>query len=90
MLALGQVVITARIKEVTDHDMVFLREVLTIFDRYKANDWGDMSEDDNAMNDEAVESGERVFAAYNTTQGKVYIITEYDRSVTTVLFAEEY
>ena len=43
------------------------------------------------MNDEAVRSGNnRILASYETSKGKIYIITEYDRSATTILFADEY
>lgn len=43
------------------------------------------------MNDEAIKNGnDRVLAAYETSQGKIYIITEYDRSYTTILFSHEY
>ena len=35
-------------------------------------------------------NGNRVLAAYNSTKGKIYIITEHDRSYTTLLFANEY
>lgn len=41
-------------------------------------------------NDIALTNGERILGAYNTSQGKVYIITECDRSTTTILFADEY
>ena len=43
------------------------------------------------MNNNAVKTDDgRIFAAYDTSEGKVYIITEHDRSATTILFAYEY
>ena len=48
------------------------------------------------MNDDSLEaekSGgfvDRLFSSYETDIGKIYIITEYDRSVTTILLPEEY
>ena len=43
------------------------------------------------MNDNALRNGnDRILAAYDTSEGKVYIITEHDRSATTILFADEY
>lgn len=43
------------------------------------------------MNDKALRTGAaRVLAAYDTSEGRVYIITEQDRSCTTILFADEY
>ena len=50
-----------------------------------------MCEEDKQMNDEAIKSGnDRILAAYETSKGNIYIITEHDRSATTILFADEY
>ena len=43
-----------------------------------------------AENDRALESGDRILSAYETSHGKIWIITEWDRSVTTILFPSEY
>lgn len=87
----GTLVMTRGIKFATEETPSFIKEVLTAFDRYKKNDWGDMSDADKELNDEAVVNGnERIFAVYNTTKGKIYIITEWDRSATTILFSDEY
>ena len=62
--------------------------------RHRTGDWGDMTEDDKAMNDEAVRQGNlRIFSAYenpNITEWNLWIVTEADRSVTTLLFPGEY
>lgn len=59
--------------------------------RYARCDWGDIDAEDAQLNDDAIKSGDRVVAAYiNATGTKIYIITERDRSVTTVLLPEEY
>lgn len=59
--------------------------------RYARCDWGDIDAEDAQLNDDAVKSGDRVVAAYINAAGtKIYIITERDRSVTTVLLPEEY
>ena len=63
--------------------------------RYIACDWGELCEDDKMSNDEAVVSGDdRIFAAYKYDDEhpdwKIWIITEWDRSVTTILFPREY
>ena len=43
------------------------------------------------MNDEAIKNGnDRILASYETSKGKIYIITENDRSATTILFTNEY
>lgn len=89
---MGKMLVATRgIKTETDATPAFMQEVLTALSRFKKKDWGEMSEDDKAANDSALLHGDdRVFAAYETSKGKVYIITEYDRSATTILFAHEY
>jgi len=59
--------------------------------RHSEGDWGDVSADDWKANDDALTSGERLFSAYEIGAGKrLWIITEADRSSTTVLLPEEY
>jgi hypothetical protein len=59
--------------------------------RHAAGDWGDLHPDDRALNQRSVAEGGRVFSEYRTTKGqKFWIITEADRSVTTILLPSEY
>jgi hypothetical protein len=59
--------------------------------RHVAGDWGDLSDEDRRLNDEAVKDGSRILSAFRTLKGKkVWIITEADRNVTTLLLPEEY
>ena len=54
-------------------------------------DWGEVCADDWALNDGAVEDGGRIFSVYRTALGeRIWIITEADRSVTTLLLPDEY
>lgn len=89
---IGRVMQTRGISEARQEDEQFSNEVDKCFVRYCNADWSDMEyEDDKAMNDEAIANGkDRIFATYKTSRGKIYIITEWDRSVTTILFPEEY
>jgi hypothetical protein len=93
---LGKTVQTQGIAHESNNDPIFARNIQSIFARYTKCDWGDLCDDDKKMNDEAVATGDdRILASYdvptaNAETKKVYIITEYDRSVTTVLFADEY
>ncbi len=87
----GNVVMTAGIANTMEEHPSFRGEVMKLMLRYMEGDWGDMSDDDKALNDDAVQTGEdRIFAAYITSQGKVWIITEWDRSYTTILYPDEY
>lgn len=59
--------------------------------RHAAGDWGNLGAEDLAANDRALRTGERLLSAYHLPGGrKVWIITEWDRSVTTVLLPSEY
>lgn len=59
--------------------------------RHATGDWGDCSAEDAAANDQALLDGSRVFSVYHTESGlKFWVITEADRSATTVLLPEEY
>ena len=66
-------------------------DVLNALSRHASSDWGDVSGADWSDNDLAVEQGERILSSYRDQNGtKFWIITERDRSVTTVLLPEEY
>jgi hypothetical protein len=59
--------------------------------RHHHGDWGDVSEDDRMENERSLRDGARLLSVFHTKTGvKFYIITEHDRSVTTVLLPEEY
>jgi len=68
----------------------------TFLDRHAKGDWGNLSDDDKRLNDEAVADGGRILSAYKTSNGtKIWIITEAaddagHRVATTVLLPEEY
>ena len=64
---------------------------LPYLSRHAAGDWGDLDEDDKRMNDLAAKLDERILSAYMLTDGtRIWIITEADRSSTTLLLPEEY
>ena len=58
--------------------------------RHAAGDWGDLCAFDRRQNEVALCEGLRILSSYETPKGKVWIITEADRSVTTILLPEEY
>lgn len=58
--------------------------------RFLVKDWGDICEEDKMMNDTALEDGNRILAAYEKENYRIWIILEADRNVLTVLFPEEY
>ena len=59
--------------------------------RHASGDWGDVCEEDRQANDEALKTGARLLSVYRDSRGtKFWIITEADRSATTVLLPEDY
>lgn len=89
-MKLGKLFMTKGISLAIAKDRDFAVKVSDCFERYTNEDWGDLCESDKQLNVEALEYNDQIFAAYNTNKGKIYIITESDRSVTTILFADEY
>ena len=59
--------------------------------RHLAGDWGDLEPQDCAANDRALRLGERIISAYRLANDeKIWIITEADRSATTIFLPAEY
>ena len=66
-------------------------EIAIALDRHLKGDWGDVSDEDKRRNDASLKDGTRLFSAYHTKyKRKFWIITEADRSATTVLLPSEY
>jgi hypothetical protein len=58
--------------------------------RHAAGDWGVLCAFGRRQNEVALRDGYRVLSSYDVLAGRVWIITEADRSVTTILLPEEY
>jgi hypothetical protein len=83
---LGQTVITRAALAVLPQ-----LEVLEALGRHTRGDWGEVPPEDARANDEALTDEGRLFSAYTASDGRrFWIITEADRSVTTVLLPEDY
>ena len=64
-------------------------DLSTYLKRHLSGDWGDLDDHDKGENEQSLDVGLRLLSAYNTPQGKLWIITEADRSVTTFLLPSE-
>jgi len=63
----------------------------SLLDRHARGDWGDLDEHDRRENDRALLAGDRLLSAYALPDGtRVWVITEADRSATTLLLPEDY
>jgi hypothetical protein len=66
-------------------------DILTGLQRHQAGDWGDVDAHDRQANEQALKDDARLFSVYHSVKGiKFWIITEADRSRTTVLLPRDY
>jgi hypothetical protein len=93
---MGQIVVTKSINNYMVADIVFTREIADALKRYANKDWGDLDSEDKQFNDNALNYPEDLYllAAYNTSKGKVWIITNRisetsGDNATTVCFPDE-
>ncbi len=64
---------------------------MTLFARHQASDWGELCDEDWQANVDSIKEGGRLFSAYILSTGvKVWLITEADRSASTILLPDEY
>lgn len=83
---LGQVLIIPGARDALD-----LKDVASCLVRHASGDWGVVCDEDKAVNDEALATGDRILSAYRDRNDiKFWIITEWDRSATTILLPSEY
>lgn len=88
LFSLGRIVATPAayqaIEQAGDNAAAFLV-------RHQSGDWGDLSKQDKKENDFSVKNGYRILSSYRLSDNtKIWIITEADRSSTTILLPEEY
>ena len=89
----GRLTATYGISAAMEDDTAFQRFVAASLNRYQSCDWGELSATDRQANDTAVRNGsDRILAAYISKElrKKIWIITEADRSYTTVMLPQEY
>lgn len=66
-------------------------EIVDALYRHASGDWGDIQAVDAQSNEEALQTGGRLFSVYHSRRGNCFwIITEADRSATIVLLPEDY
>ena len=85
--AMGRVTITsAALATLQEHQHL----IMEMLNRHCQGDWGDVCEEDAELNNDAVKYGGRLLSSYLIGDEKLWIITEADRSATTLLMADEY
>ena len=88
LFPLGQIVATPGALEALEASQQSPAEFLA---RHAKGDWGELSADDIAENEFSLKNGFRLLSSYITAAGvKIWVITEEDRSLTTVLLPDDY
>ena len=92
----GDIGYTPGISRMLREDPIMNDWISDCLNRHLNGDWGDLCDEDKAMNDESVrmenegEMGWRLMSSYSIDDIKIWIITEADRSSTTILLPSEY
>jgi hypothetical protein len=88
LFPLGMVVMTPRAAALLVDASIHTREII---ERHQSGDWGDLYPEDCTLNNDALKNGARILSAYKLKGGgRLWVITEADRSVTTLLLPCEY
>lgn len=88
---MGQMVCTKAVNEdlINGNDDLGLMVQKCLY-MYGQCNWGVTCKEDGILNDEAVIAGTRIVAKYEIEHHEIFIVTEWDRSITTVMFCREY
>ena len=93
---MGQIVVTRSINDYMNADGKFRMEILTCLQRFSNKDWGELDEEDNQTNEDALQYPDDLYllGVYQTSKGKIWIITNRISATevinaTTVCFPEE-
>jgi len=88
---LGRLVMTRGVNDLVAENEDFAKFAMSSLTRHRRGDWGNLSDEDKRENELSLKEGFRLLSAYEA-EGlpNIWIITEGDRSATTILFPEEY
>ena len=88
---LGRLLMTRGVNDLVADNEAFAKFVMNSLTRHRRGDWGELTDEDKQENDLSLKERYRLLSAYES-EGlpKIWIITEADRSATTILFPDEY
>jgi hypothetical protein len=90
-IEIGQVVTTSGVAEWVEEKPVQRRiGAGRALQRHQSGDWGKVCPEDWELNNQSLKDGTRLLSSYEVDGRRLWVITEWDRSVTTILFPEEY
>ena len=86
----GRLVWTKNINDYIAENTQFAKFVMDSLKRHANCDWGELSDEDKKENDFSLDKHLRLFSVYKKDKFVIWVISEADRSTTTVLFPKEY
>jgi len=88
---MGRLLMTRGVNDLVAEDEAFAKFVMNSLTRHRRGDWGNLTDEDKQENELSIKAGYRLLSAYEDKGlPKIWIITEADRSATTILFPDEY
>jgi hypothetical protein len=88
LFELGQLLMTSGVAELVQQEGL---DPIPFIIRHGKGNWGDLDAEDLRANEIALNTGSRLFSSYNLSNNrKLWVITEWDRSCTTLLLPNEY
>jgi len=88
---LGRLLMTRGVNDQVAENEAFAKFLMGSLARHRRGDWEDLGKDDKRENELSLKAGFRLLSAYESGElPKIWIITEADRSATTILFPDEY
>ena len=85
--SIGKIYATAGVAAWAEDHRIDLTRYLRL---HHCGEWGELEEEDKQANEDALKFGARILSAYRVGERKIWVITEADRSHTTMLFPSEY
>ena len=89
-MKLGNLFATRKVEDLMMENIKFRDDVNYALNRFLYNDWGITRCEDAFANDEAIIYGERIKAEYETCKGRIWILSDGQKSYSTILFPSEY
>jgi len=88
---MGRLLMTRGVNDQVAEDEAFSKFIMNSLTRHRSGDWGNLTDEAKQENELSLKEGYRLLSAYES-EGlpKIWIITEADRSATTILFPDEY
>ncbi len=90
LFKMGELYLTAGVNNRISEEVRFKIFVKDCIEKHLSGEWGELGKEDKKENELSLKKGFRLLSSYKCNAEKIWIITEADRSSTTVLFPDEY